>query len=138
MWSYWRLHLGCALSNGLIAQSPLCICLRNEAFLAALGKNCSKISFTDEDRAFHAHGHSCQEIFNLRQGSFARVPDVVIWPGSHQQVENLVQLASTHNVVIIPYGGGTTVTHALLPPVHEKRMIVSLDMHHVRCNLGRQ
>jgi alkyldihydroxyacetonephosphate synthase len=31
--------------------------------------------------------------------------------------------------VIIPYGGGTSVSHALLCPANEKRMIVSLDMH---------
>ena len=36
---------------------------------------------------------------------------------------------SQHNVVIIPYGGGTSVSHALMCPANEKRMIVSLDMH---------
>jgi alkyldihydroxyacetonephosphate synthase len=110
----------------------ICFLRRNEAFLSELGKSYSKLSWDDEDRAFHAHGHSCQEIYDLRYGKFARVPDVVIWPASHAQVELIVQLAVKHNVVIIPYGGGTTVTHALLPPEHERRMIVSLDMHHVR------
>jgi len=35
-----------------------------------------------------------------------------------------------HNVVLIPYGGGTNVTQALYlrTHTHEKRMIVSLDM----------
>lgn len=32
-------------------------------------------------------------------------------------------------MVLIPYGGGTSVTYALIPPQNEKRMIVSVDMH---------
>lgn len=38
-------------------------------------------------------------------------------------------LASKHDVVLVPYGGGTNVTNALLLSSKEKRMIVSLDMH---------
>jgi len=41
----------------------------------------------------------------------------------------IVKAAVAHNVVIIPYGGGTNVTQALLCPEGETRMIVSLDMH---------
>jgi len=41
-----------------------------------------------------------------------------------------VQLAHQHNVVIVPYGGGTNVTQALYLETmeNEKRMIVSLDL----------
>lgn len=38
------------------------------------------------------------------------------------------EAASKHNVCIIPFGGGTSVSQALLCPVDELRMIVSLDM----------
>jgi alkyldihydroxyacetonephosphate synthase len=37
-------------------------------------------------------------------------------------------LANKHDVVIVPYGGGTSVTRSLELSPHEKRMIVSLDM----------
>lgn len=40
----------------------------------------------------------------------------------------IVKLANEQNVVIIPYGGGTNVTKALMLSAKEKRMIVSLDM----------
>ena len=36
--------------------------------------------------------------------------------------------ACDHDVVLIPFGGGTSVTGALLCPESETRMIVSLDM----------
>lgn len=46
---------------------------------------------------------------------------------NHGEVEKLVNLASRHCVVMIPFGGGTSVSGALLCPEEESRMIVSLD-----------
>jgi alkyldihydroxyacetonephosphate synthase len=40
---------------------------------------------------------------------------------------HVVQLAAKHNVVIIPFGGGTSVSRAVCCPPEEHRMIVSLD-----------
>ena len=71
---------------------------------------------------------SCYPL-QLRFGSFARVPDVVVYPGSHAHVEAIVAAAHAHNVVLIPFGGGTSVSQALMCPENEKRCIVSLDMH---------
>jgi alkyldihydroxyacetonephosphate synthase len=42
-------------------------------------------------------------------------------------VVKLVNLANEHNVVIIPFGGGTNVTLALTLNPQETRLIVSLD-----------
>ena len=67
-------------------------------------------------------------MFTLRHGSFKRCVDVVIYPESHEQVEKIVELANKHDVVVVPYGGGTNVTQALMLSLAEKRMIVSLDM----------
>eukprot|EP01104_Vermistella_antarctica_P009232 TRINITY_DN235_c3_g1_i1.p1 TRINITY_DN235_c3_g1~~TRINITY_DN235_c3_g1_i1.p1 ORF type:complete len:529 (-),score=142.43 TRINITY_DN235_c3_g1_i1:146-1732(-) len=103
--------------------------IRNEAFLKDIEKTVSQISFEDQDRLNHAHGHTCAEIYTLRYGQFQRFPDVVVWPGCHDHVEVIVAAAQRHNVCIIPFGGGTSVTEALLCPAGEKRMIVSLDMH---------
>lgn len=46
---------------------------------------------------------------------------------SQTDVETIVKMACQHNVAIIPYGGGTSVTWALMCPTNEGRMIVSLD-----------
>jgi alkyldihydroxyacetonephosphate synthase len=101
----------------------------NSAFLAAIKDQYKSISFDGYVRVFHSHGHTLEEIFALRNSMLPRVVDVVIWPGDHAQVEKIVRAAHEHNVVIIPFGGGTSVTNAVSPPEHEKRMIVSLDMH---------
>ena len=102
---------------------------RNQAFFEQIKNHCLDMSFDDEDRLFHSHGHTCQEIYMLRYGSFNRIPDVVVYPGCHEHVEAIVKAATEHNVVIIPFGGGTSVSYALMCPEDEKRIIVSLDMH---------
>jgi alkyldihydroxyacetonephosphate synthase len=53
---------------------------------------------------------------------------VVVYPENSQHVENLVTLANKHNVVLVPYGGGTNVTQSLMINEQEKRMVVSVDM----------
>jgi alkyldihydroxyacetonephosphate synthase len=50
-----------------------------------------------------------------------------VWPEDSAQVQAIVAAAHLHNVVIIPFGGGTTVSGAVLCPEGEQRMIVSLD-----------
>lgn len=101
--------------------------LINEEYLKAIQAHNISHSLEPQDRLFRAHGHTLHEIFQLRGGTFKRIPDLVVWPGCHTDVERLVELSNIHNVVIIPYGGGTSVTNALECPENEKRMIVSLD-----------
>ena len=52
-----------------------------------------------------------------------------MYPGTSDHVKKIVELANQHNVIIVPYGGGTNVTQALqLEKNADTRMIVSLDM----------
>ena len=92
----------------------------------------SRRSFEKWERIMHSHGASLREVFNLRYGKFERYIDVVVYPSSTEQVEKIVQLADAHNVVVVPYGGGTNVTQALYLQnqnhVKDERMVVSLDM----------
>lgn len=53
---------------------------------------------------------------------------MVIYPLTTEHCENIVNLANKHNVMIVPYGGGTNVTQSLMLPTEEKRMIVSVSM----------
>ena len=46
---------------------------------------------------------------------------------SHNDVVKIVNLCCKHNVVLIPFGGGTSVSCAVECPAEERRMIVSLD-----------
>jgi alkyldihydroxyacetonephosphate synthase len=90
----------------------------------------SSIAFSTEDRLRkrHGHGHALEEVYAIRLGQLRRVPDLVTYPSSEAQVETLVRLAQKHAVVLVPFGGGTNVSHALTCPEHETRAIVSVDL----------
>jgi len=103
--------------------------IKHQQFLEAIKGNYAIISFDNKDRIFHAHGCTTEDIFRARYSNFHRIPDVVIWPGKHEHVEVIIREANKYNVVVIPYGGGTSVASALECPNGETRMVVSLDMH---------
>jgi alkyldihydroxyacetonephosphate synthase len=81
-----------------------------------------------EIRLRHGHGHTQEEMYSIKYAVLGRIPDLVVYPESEVQVNGLVEAAKTHNVALIPYGGGTNVTDALRCHSHEQRMIVSVDM----------
>uniref|UniRef100_A0A8C9YQG4 Alkylglycerone-phosphate synthase n=1 Tax=Sander lucioperca TaxID=283035 RepID=A0A8C9YQG4_SANLU len=99
----------------------------NEAFVDELKSTGIPCSHDAEDRVFRGHGHCLHEVFALREGKVGRVPDIVVWPNCHNDVVKIVELACKHNVCLIPYGGGTSVSSALECPPEETRCIVSLD-----------
>ncbi|GAV08142.1 hypothetical protein RvY_17878-2 [Ramazzottius varieornatus] len=109
--------------------------VQNASFLASVRKENVAWSASVEDRLFRAHGHTLAEISLARTGTFLRIPDLVVWPRSHDEVLMIVQLANKHNVVIIPFGGGTSVSKALQCLPYEARMIVSLDTSQMNCIL---
>ncbi|CAG5125360.1 unnamed protein product, partial [Candidula unifasciata] len=116
-----------APSQPEISAANIPLPIKNEAFIADLRRTSISHSDDCQDRLFRAHGHTLHEIFLLREGKFDRIPDLVVWPMSHDDVVKVVELACKHNVVIIPFGGGTSVSLAVECPLEEKRMIISLD-----------
>lgn len=102
----------------------------NDGFDAEIAK------FLDDDqvttdgiaRLRHGHGHTQEEMFLIKYGTLPRVPDLVVFPKNENEVALLVQAAQKHDVVLIPFGGGTNVTDALRCPPSETRTIVSVDM----------
>lgn len=85
-------------------------------------------SMNGEDRLIRCHGQTLHDIHTLRSGHFKRIPDLVLWPKSHNEVVEIVQLANKYNVVVIPFGGGTSVSGAVTCPQDENdRSITVLD-----------
>jgi len=79
-------------------------------------------------RLRRSHGHSGSEIWAIRYGKVERVPDLVVFPKSHAEVVKLVATAERHGACVIPFGGGTNVSQALLLSADEKRVVVAVDM----------
>ncbi len=103
---------------------------RNPEFESAIKALLSADAITDapEVRLRHGHGHTLEEMYAIKYGSLERVPDLVVFPATEQQVEALVEAAGRHDVCLVPYGGGTNVTDALRCPADESRLIVSVDL----------
>ncbi|HEY7792219.1 MAG TPA: FAD-binding oxidoreductase [Vicinamibacterales bacterium] len=83
-----------------------------------------------EARLAHSHGQlAVGEIDRLLYGGrFARLVDLVVEPIDDDEVRALVTAAATHDICLVPFGGGTNVSGALLCPGGETRPIVSIDM----------
>ena len=99
-------------------------------FIAAVHAILPADAMTDNPlvRLRHGHGHTLEAMYSIKYGCVERVPDLVVYPGSEEDVTALVEAAVRHDVCLVPYGGGTNVTDALRCPVSEQRMIVSVDL----------
>ena len=103
----------------------------NAPFRTEISQFLSDGQITDAGRLRlrHGHGHSQDEMFAIKHERLERIPDLVVFPESDEQVAQLIAAAKRHDVVLIPFGGGTNVTGALRCDADEERMIVSVDMH---------
>jgi len=91
----------------------------------------NRISNNIVDRARHGTGHTQHDMFNLRSGSIKiRLPDVVVWPKNEEELSSIISIATQRNWCVIPFGGGTNVTHANHCPekVTDTRRMISVDM----------
>ena len=87
-----------------------------------------QIDTSAETRMRHGHGHTQEEMYAIKYTQIGRVPDVVVYPDSEEQVTKLVEIARAHDATLVPYGGGTNVTDALRCFPGERRSIISVDM----------
>ena len=113
------------LSSFDVAASQLSDGLR-DALVAALGED--NVVVDDEYRVIHAFGRGVRDLVRVRRGQFGRLPDVVVYPGSENDVVAIVAAAVAHDAVVIPYGGGSNIVGALEAVPTETRQVVSIDM----------
>lgn len=96
-------------------------------FLAKLQRLGIEYNQEGLDRLIRSHGQALHDIHALRTGAIKRIPDVVVFPVNHDQVVEVVRAATENDVVVIPYGGGTSVSGSASCPVDEQRSIALLD-----------
>lgn len=99
----------------------------NDNFIAGIKKAKIECSIDGEDRLIRCHGQTVHEIYHLRRGEFKRIPDIVLWPRCHNDVVKIVELANNEDIVLIPFGGGTSVSGAVTCPQNETRSIAIVD-----------
>lgn len=80
-----------------------------------------------EIRLRHARGQSLPDWLAMRSGAFGTFPDGVALPETSEQVRELLDWARDQNLVVIVYGGGTSVAGHINPPV-SSRPILTLSL----------
>src|SRR5688572_21593047 len=83
---------------------------------------------TTLDRVVHSYGKGLRDLVRIRRGDWGRLPDLVVYPGSEEEIVGIVKVALTHNIVVIPFGGGTNISGSLEAPRTETRPVISVDM----------
>ncbi len=96
------------------------------AALEALGPGW--VSTDPLDRVVHARGKSVRDLIRNRRGELGRLPDVVVRPADEDQVAAVLRAAIDADAVVIPFGGGTSISGSLEAPAHEGRTVISVDL----------
>ncbi|UVE16427.1 FAD-binding oxidoreductase [Pseudomonas sp. LS44] len=68
-----------------------------------------------ETRVRHARGQSLPDWLAMREGNFGTFPDGVAFPETAVQIRQLLAWAAEQDVLVIPYGGGTSVAGHINP-----------------------
>jgi alkyldihydroxyacetonephosphate synthase len=76
-----------------------------------------------EDRVRHARGQSLPDWLAMRSGDFGVFPDGVAYPETAEQIRQLMAWAVSHDVLLIPYGGGTSVAGHINPQAGDKAVL---------------
>ena len=80
-----------------------------------------------ETRVRHARGQSLPDWLDMHSGNVDTFPDGVAFPESSDQVRQLLRHAKENKLVVIPYGGGTSVVGHINPEQSEQP-ILTIDM----------
>ncbi len=80
------------------------------------------------DRVVHARGKGLRDLVRQRRGDLPRLPDVVVRPGDEAAVSAVLAAALAADAVLIPFGGGSSISGSLEAPTTETRTVVSVDL----------
>lgn len=96
------------------------------ALVAVVGAE--RVSTERLDRVEHAGGKSYPDLYRLRTGDGSRAPDAVVFPGTPQEVSDLLAACVEHEIAVVPFGGGTSVVGGVDPVRGRFAAVVSLDL----------
>ncbi|MEO0962819.1 MAG: FAD-binding oxidoreductase [Pseudomonadota bacterium] len=88
----------------------------------------NQVHVGDYERAFHARGKSYHDLLWMRAGDISNAPDAVVYPRSEEEVQRLVEFAAANDIVLVPYGGGSSVVGGVTAREEgETRLCITVD-----------
>ena len=89
-----------------------------------------------EARVSHALGRSYPDLVRLRSGDGSSAPDVVVRPGSAEEVAAVLSACADARAAVVPFGGGTSVVGGVEPLADGFAGAVSLDLRRLDAVAG--
>jgi alkyldihydroxyacetonephosphate synthase len=80
------------------------------------------------ERAYHARGHSYQDLLRLRAGDLSEAPDAVVTPRATEEVLAVLSLAAEREIAVVPFGGGTGVVGGVNAARGRFSAVITLDI----------
>ncbi|MEU8223331.1 FAD-binding oxidoreductase [Kribbella sp. NPDC048915] len=77
-----------------------------------------------ETRWAHTRGYSTTDLLRFRAGDTTDLPAAVVFPASHDEVQDLLSGCADHDLAVVPYSGGTSVVGGLAPA----RRFITVDL----------
>ncbi len=81
-----------------------------------------------EARVGHALGRSYPDLVRLRSGDASSAPDLVVRPGSAEEIAAVLSACAEARAAVVPFGGGTSVVGGVEPQANGFAGAVSLDL----------
>lgn len=89
-----------------------------------------------ESRIRHTRGKSTTDLLRLQAGEADDAPDLVVLPGSHDEVLALLRICSKRRIAVVPFGGGSSVVGGLSPDRSAFAGVLALDVRRMNALLA--
>ena len=73
------------------------------------------VSNRDVDRLAYSHDAWTRDVMLLRTGEVPAAPECVVWPGTAEEVAEVLALAVDRSIVVVPYGAGASMVGSARP-----------------------
>ena len=80
------------------------------------------------DRIEHSGGKSTEDLLRIRAGDALGAPDAVIFPGSAEEIREVLAVCAAHGIAVTAFGGGTSVVGGVAPLRGTFDASITLDM----------
>lgn len=109
-----------------------------EAALSALVGvvGADNVVIDDATRTLRTRGKSTPDLLKARAGDLTDAPDVVVRPANADEIAALLDVAASHRLAVVPFGGGTSVTGGLVAVRSPYAGVVSLDLIRMKRLIG--
>ncbi len=84
-----------------------------EALSKIVGED--NVSTSRKDRIYHSVGKSYRDCVKARMGEVANPTDAVVYPGSEDEVVQILKLAEAESLAVVPFCGGSSVVGGIEP-----------------------